>query len=304
MNIVDTLRFFRQKLKLRQKDMMAEYADPSTYSKIENGTRSLKVNELEEILSHTSINPEEFFGFTSFDKEQQYFREYYYYCGAHLENKTTKNKLLTYYDSLKNKKTRTLRENSNYLAIKNFFYAHWSEVEPITEQEIADAYDSLLNKSFYLQYDYIITANLIRFFTQKQIDQLLSRMFPIKYENQRDFTTKKFACTILTNLISLCLYAQDYEGAAKYISLAKKQDKRNENYNFKLNLHYLTNLLNYLVDGELIYIERVYNFIQLLENTGDTLQAELVKKEVKLLTYKKNEQQALENYTIGLLKEN
>jgi transcriptional regulator with XRE-family HTH domain len=304
MDIVDTLRFFRQKLKLRQKDMMTEYADPSTYSKIENRARSLKISELEEILDHTSINPEEFFSFTSFDKEQQDFREYYYYCGAHLENKTTKNKLLTYYDSLKIKKTKTLRETSNYLAIKNFFYAHWSEVEPITEQEIADAYNNLVNKTFYLQYDYIITANLVRFFTPKQIDLLLSRMFPVKYEDQRDFTTKKFACTILTNLISLRLYAHDYNGAAKYLKLAKKQDKRNENYNFKLNLHYLTNLLNYLVNGELLYIERVYNFIQLLENTGDTLQAELVKKEVRMLTHQKNNPHILENYAVGLLKEN
>lgn len=74
------------------------------------------------------------------------------------------------------------------------------------------------------------------------------------------------------------LYAKDYESAQKYIRLAKKQDRHSENYSFKLNLQYLSNLLDYIIEGEPIYMERVYDFIHLLENTGDTLQAEQVKK--------------------------
>lgn len=303
LNIIETLRFFRIKLKLTQKEMMSEYNDPSTYSKIESGKRSLKVNELEEILGQTSINVEEFFSFTTFDKEQQDFREYFYYCGAHLENKSTKQKLLTYYFSLKDKEVKTLRELSNYIAIKNYFAAHWKEIEPLTTEEITNTFTKLVAKSFYLQYDYVITANLIRFFSSKEADLLLNRMFPIKYEERRDFTTKKFAYNILINLISIRLYAKDYESAEKYIKLAKKQDKQNENYSFKLNLQYLNNLLNYILDGEPMYMERVYDFIHLLENTGDILQAEQVKKEVKMLTHERDSEKMLNNYAVGLLKE-
>ncbi|EOL44166.1 helix-turn-helix domain-containing protein [Enterococcus caccae] len=303
MNIIETLRFFRLKLKLTQKEMMSDYTDPSTYSKIESGKRSLKVNELEEILNQTSINVEEFFSFTTFDKHQQDFRETFYYCGAHLENKSTKQKLLNYYFSVKDKENKSLRELSNYIAIKNFFNAHWEEVDPVTFKEITDIFEDLMNKPFYLQYDYIITANLIRFFSAKQADLLLARMFPIKYEEQRDFTTKKFAHNILINLISMRLYAKDYPSAEKYIKLAKKQDKQNENYSFKLNLQYLTNLLNYILEGEPVYMERVYDFIHLLENTGDTLQAEQVKKEVKMLTHERDSEKMLRNYAVGLLKE-
>nr|OUZ35790.1 hypothetical protein A5889_001266 [Enterococcus sp. 9D6_DIV0238] len=128
-------------------------------------------------------------------------------------------------------------------------------------------------------------------------------MFPIKFEEKRDFTTKKFAYNILINLISMRLYAKDYEGAAKYIKLAKKQDKQNENYNFKLNLQYLSNLLNYILEGEPVYMERVYDFIHLLENAGDTLQAEQVKKEVKLLTHERDSEKMLKKYSVGLFKE-
>lgn len=303
LNIIETLRFFRLKLKLTQKEMMSEFTDPSTYSKIESGKRSLKVTELEEILGHVSINSEEFFSFATFDKEQQDFRDYFYYCGAHLENQTTKKKLLNYYFLLKDKENKSLRELSNYIAIKNFFFAHWDEVDQITQKEVNDIFELLLKKSFYLQYDYLITANLIRFFTSKQSDLLVSRMFPMKYEDQRDFSTKKFAHNILINLISLKLYAKDYEGAEKYIKLAKKQDKRSENYSFKLNLQYLSNLLNYILDGEPVYMERVYDFIHLLENTGDTLQAEQVKKEVKLLTHERDSEKMLKKYSVGLFKE-
>lgn len=303
MNIIETLRFFRLKLKLTQREMMSKYTDPSTYSKIESGKRSLKVNELEEILGQTSINVEEFFSFTTFDKEQQDFREYFYYCGAHLENKSTKQKLLTYFVSLNNKEEKTLRELSNYIAIKNYFHAHWEEVDPITPQEVNNIFEDLLKKPFYLQYDYVITANLSRFFNAKQADLLVARMFPIKYEEQRDFTTKKFAYNILINLISLKLYAKDYDGAEKYIRLAKKQDKQSENYSFKLNLQYLSNLLNYIREGEPVYMERVYDFIHLLENTGDTLQADQVKKEVKILTHERDGEKLLNSYSVGLLKE-
>ncbi|MGX7262377.1 helix-turn-helix domain-containing protein [Enterococcus crotali] len=303
MDITETLRFFRHKLKLTQREMMSEFTDPSTYSKIESGKRSLKVNELEEILNQTSISVEEFFSFTTFDKQQQDFRETFYYCGAHLENKTTKQKLLNYYYSLQNKEKKSLRDLSNYIGIKNFFNAHWEEVHPVTLEEVNDIFEDLLNKSFYIQYDYIITANLIRFFNAKQSDLLLARMFPIKYEEQRDFTTKKFAHNILINLISMRLYAKDYNSAEKYIKLAKKQDKQNENYSFKLNLQYLTNLLNYILEGEPIYMERVYDFIHLLENTGDILQAEQVKKEVKMLTHERDSEKMLNNYAVGLLKE-
>ncbi|MBO0468922.1 helix-turn-helix transcriptional regulator [Enterococcus sp. DIV0242_7C1] len=303
MNIIETLRFFRLKLKLTQKEMMSEFTDPSTYSKIESGKRSLKVTELEEILEHTSINAEEFFSFATFDKKQQDFRELFYYCGAHLENKSTKQKLINYYVFLKNNKKKTLRETSNYIAIKNYFYAHWDEIEELSQVEITDIYNSLLTKTFYVQYDYVITANLIRFFNSKQADLLLARMFPIKFEEKRDFTTKKFAYNILINLISMRLYAKDYEGAAKYIKLAKKQDKQNENYNFKLNLQYLSNLLNYILEGEPVYMERVYDFIHLLENAGDTLQAEQVKKEVKLLTHERDSEKMLKKYSVGLFKE-
>lgn len=303
LNIIETLRFFRLKLKLTQKEMMSDYTDPSTYSKIESGKRSLKVNELEEILNQTSINVDEFFSFTTFDKQQQDFRETFYYCGAHLENKSTKQKLLNYYFSVKDKEKKSLRELSNYIGIKNFFNAHWDEVDPVTIEEITDIFEDLLNKTFYIQYDYIITANLIRFFSAKQADLLLARMFPIKYEDQRDFTTKKFAHNILINLISMRLYAKDYESAERYIRLAKKQDKQNENYSFKLNLQYLTNLLNYIIEGEPVYMERVYDFIHLLENTGDTLQAEQVKKEVKMLTHERDSEKMLNSYAVGLIKE-
>ncbi len=304
MNIIDTLRFFRLKLKLTQKEMMPEYTDPSTYSKIESERRALKVSELEEILSHISVNTEEFFNFATFDKEQQDFRKYFYYCANHLENKSTKQKLMNYYTTLKNKQDKSLRELSNFIAIKNFFSSYWDEVDEISREEINNTLEELLNKSFYLQYDYVITNNLIRFFDTKQADLLLSKMFPIKYEDQRDFTTKKFAHSILINLISLKLYAKDYDGAEKYIKLARKQDKLNENYNFKLNLQYLDNLLNYLLDGEPIYMERVYDFIHLLENAGDITHADNVKKEVKMLTHERDSDKMLKSYTVGLLKEN
>lgn len=304
MNIGDTLRFFRTKLKLSQKDMTPDYMDSSAYSRIESNTRSIKIDELQNIFRKTGIGSSEFFYFFDLDNELTKFKELYFYCGSHLDNKSKKLKMINYYEQLKNIENKNSVQLSNYIAIKNYFGSRWEEIEEISQDEADGIFELLFNKSFYLQHDYILISNIVRFFSPKQVDLIVPKIIPIPFEKNRNPETKKYAHNTLINIISLKLYLMDHDGAAKYIKLAKKQNKLETDYNFKLNLQYLNNLLQYLVTGDMVYIERVHDFIHILEDIGEDLHAEQVKKEVKILTLDKDSNKMMSSYDVGLFKKN
>lgn len=302
MNIGDTLRFFRTQSNFTQKEMLANHSDPSIYSRIETNKRPARFEELRDILNKLSIEPEEFFSFTSSDKEQEEFKKLFYYCAKHLENVTKKKTLLFYYNKLYNNPNKSLRELSNYVAIKNYFFDHWEEIDEVTLEELDYIFNYLINKNFYFQYDFILISNLMSHFSAKQADLLISRAIPIAYEDKRDSLTKKFAYNALINLISIRLHDKDYDRAAKYIRLAKKQDKLNNDYDYRMNLQYLSNLLSYLEKGEPIYMEHIHNFIHILEDIGDYSHANNIKKELKILTHDTINATNSRRYPVALLK--
>ncbi|WP_348922427.1 helix-turn-helix domain-containing protein [Enterococcus rotai] len=303
MDIGETLRFFRKKLHLTQKEMLDNYLDPSSYSRIEHGKQVIRIDTLADVLKKLSLSSEEFFARVSLDEEQKQFKELFYYCASHLDNQTKKQKLISYYSRLKEKQLN-LKEYSNYIVIKSYFSQFWREIDPITEQEIVKTAEYLLKKDYYQQYDYIIICNMIRLFTFKQQDLIIARAIPIPDENQRDYITKNFAYTTITNLITSRIYEKDYSGAQKYIVFANKQDMTASNYNYRMNLQYLHNLLQYLLTGNHKYMEHVYDFVRLLENIGDILQAENLKKEIKFLTYNQVpvSKKGDKDYPVGIFK--
>lgn len=300
MNTGETLQFIRKKKNLTQKEILPDHIDTSTYSRIEAQKRPIRINDLQEILNALAVTPEEFFSLGNLDEEQQQFRQLFYYCGAHLENKAKKAKLLDYYSKLKLDSNLNLKQLSNYIAVKNFFSPHWSEVDKINQTDIDFVFNLLIEKNFFFQYDYLLLSNLITHFSAKQSDLLMSKAYPIKLEESRDTTTKKFAYNVLLNLISIRLHDSDYERAYKYIKLAQKQDKGATNYSFRMNLKYLENLTNYITKGEAKYMKQVYNFLENIEDIGDYEYAESVKEEIKNLTYNKDRNK---DYTIALIKE-
>lgn len=302
MNIGDTLHFFRTQANFTQKEMLSNHSDPSIYSRIENNKRPPRIGEIKDILNKLSIESEEFFSFASLDIEQDEFRNLFYYCAKHLENSPKKKKVLSYYKELSAKKNKSLKELSNYIGIKNYFYDHWEEVTEVTIDELESIFNYLMNKKVYFQYDYILISNLIHHFTVKQADLIISKAIPIVYEEKRDSVTKNFAYNSLINLISIRLHDKDYERAAKYIRLAKKQDKLNNNYNYRMNIQYLSNLLSYLEKGEPIYMEHIYNFIHILEDIGDYTHADNIKKELKILTHNTIKASNTRRYPVALLK--
>lgn len=288
MNIGDSLKFFRTKKNITQKEMIPQNIDPSTYSRIEGNRRPLRISDLQSIIEKLEISVDEFFSFATLDEEQKWFREHYYYCSIHPFNKEAKKGLVKYYSSIDIKPIKTLRELSNYIAIKCLFYNKWEEIEEISDNEISYIYNLLVSKHYFFQYDYILINNIIAFFTTKQTSVLMLKAFPIIDEEKRDSTTLAFAYNAWLNLISIKLYNEEYTLAEDYIKKSYKFDKSKTNYNFRLNIRYLTHLTRYLQTADPDDMREISLFIKLLKDIGDEEFANRVDEEVRTLTINKS----------------
>ncbi|WP_321383140.1 helix-turn-helix domain-containing protein [uncultured Enterococcus sp.] len=287
MNVGEALKFIRQKKGYKQREMTTEYIDRSAYSRIENGTRSIRINDLQEILNKLSIQAGEFFSYANLNKDynQQEFRNTYYYCRSHPEDEQKKKKLLGYYGKALSKEEKSLRDISNYISIKNGFCQLWDEVDAITQEEIQMIYEFLIDKEYYFLYDYIIICNLIFQFNETQADALIMKAIPVEDAELRDFETKQIAHNAVLNLVTGRIYEGKFDEARKYIGLAEEQVKSFNDYSSKMHLYYTANLLEYIVSGKPEYYYKIINYINLLKDLGEELYASELSNEVQTLTH-------------------
>lgn len=294
MDIGETLKFIRKNKKHTQREISKGYLDRTTYSRIENDERSVRVNDLQNVLGRMSVNVHEFFSFAKFDLDQQHFRELFSYCDEHPKDEKRKKQLISYYNKLAVKPKKDLRELSNQLAIKSSFHECWEEVPEVTKNDSELVYRMLANKSYYFHYDYSLLSNLIAYFSEEQADLIIKRAIPIKDEEKRDEVTKLYAYNALLNLIHARLHEGKWQPVKKYLKLAKKQPGLLKSYSHRLTLYYFDNLFNYLLTGDPKALETAQLFVKVREDIGDQNTAEAMRKEIALLTEKKAEAAKIE----------
>lgn len=279
MKIHETLRVLRKKIGFTQKEILTD-VDPSVYSRIESGKQELKVNDLKKIMDTLSLSPKEIFSNAPLDEEQHYYRTLFSYCAEHLEDKNKKKELLDYYFEL-SEKNKNLRELSNYFSIKNFFSQKWAEINPITPEELEGVYQVLAHKEYFQHYDYIIIRTAVRFLEKEKTDLLIKKIF-LSPKMQAPLVNDS-SYYILINAATARIYEKDYYLARKYIQIAKKQDKKRKNLNYRINLKYLENLLDYLTIGDYQYMQRIQEYIHLVKDIGDIDLARQISTDIKII---------------------
>lgn len=279
MEIYEILRFYRKKLGFTQKEILPD-VDPSVYSRIESGKQELKINDLKTILNSMSISPKEVFSITALDEEQQKFKILFHFCVKNLGDQDKKQLLIGYYHKISSK-NKNLRELSNYIAIKSYFVRFWDEINEITSEELDYIYSLIMNKNYHQHYDFVLIRNIIRFLDKNKADLIIARFFPTNQKQLEEPLVKDSMYYILINAISTRICEKDYDEARRYIHLAKMQDKERKNLNYRINLKYLENLLDYITIGDYQYMESIQEYIHILKDIGDSFTAEQIKTEVK-----------------------
>lgn len=283
--IGETLRFFRNLRGFAQKEVLKSSADHSIYSRIENGKRSVRLEELQEILDTLSVNIEEFIVFSDFGTKQEIFRKDFYAAAADLENPEKKSVMMRYYKEILSTKKKTALQLSNLSSFKAYFAQFWPEVETVTADEIQEACDLLANTDYLLQYDYALLANMIYHVSAKQRVELMKKAFPIIDPKLRDAETLKYAYNAIPNAITACIQGKQYDEAREYVKLVDNIDRIGKNLYHIMNIKYLENLINYIVTGDRVYQKNINRYIDILQENNFDLIAKSTAEEVKRFTF-------------------
>ncbi|WP_339099658.1 helix-turn-helix transcriptional regulator [Candidatus Enterococcus lemimoniae] len=291
MNVYETLKFIRISKKIKQRDMLPSTADHQIYNRIETGRRKISVDELFEALNTLQVTPSEFFTLVTNYKENQIKT-----IDSHLSSYSRKKfelddedkaQLLNDYFYLNNIETKTVSELCLFCDIKALCHNIVVEIEPISKYDLHLIFTMIKNRKngYYTYYEYRLVSNTIILFPQEKISFLLDKMFPIENLETRDEKVINIASLAFNNAVTASLHERDYKQALYYIKLGKQQQINPRNFLFYFSLGYLEDLLNYLVTGNITYLNKVYTFIVLLENTNDSDFAEILKDEVKKLAF-------------------
>lgn len=137
----------------------------------------------------------------------------------------------------------------------------------------------LVNSEFYGQFDYLLTVNIITFFNTEQIDNLITRMFPVRNLDKKTDVTLNYANLLITNVISLTMYEIDYKAALLYVTSALN----NNPIRYHLNALYHKNMMLHFLENDIKYIEKVIEIIQIIYDIGDTSTADQFLEELNTL---------------------
>ncbi|MBP1045459.1 helix-turn-helix domain-containing protein [Enterococcus sp. BWM-S5] len=283
--IGDTLRFFRNLKGFTQKEVLKTSADHSIYSRIENGKRSVRLEELQEILNTLSVNIEEFITFSDFDINQGVFRKDFHSAAVELDNPEKKVIMIQYYKEILLEQKKTAVQLSNFVSIKAYFSQFWSEIPPVSSEEVREAYELLSNTEYLLQYDYALLANMVYQFSTDQRRTLMKKAYPIADKQSRDAETLKHAYNVIPNAITACIQAKEYGEAKEYAQMIDTIDKAAKNLHIIMNIKYLENLIYFITTGDRAYQKKINRYIDILQEHGFTAIAEASDKEMKKFVF-------------------
>ncbi|GGD04827.1 hypothetical protein [Enterococcus wangshanyuanii] len=301
MLINDTIKFFRTMKNIPSSSMFPDHSK-SYYSKLENGRSSIKINELNNVLNRLELTTSEFFFYfdDGFDGEfVNLFRD----CSIHPEDHMRKENLLKHYYSIEMAYSKNSKILAQYYSIKSHFLGKWPNIKSFSNTEKEHIINYLTEKSFYTYYDYVLFSNSIVYFDRRQTLDVTTRMLPIAWESFRDHETKKYAYTAYINIITARIYNKEYDEAKLYIEMAEKEDIKSSNYFFKFSIQYLKNMILFIETEDLVYLNKIYNFISLVEDAGDSSMANLLKEEVSNFALKSKKISDGEIYPNTLMKD-
>ncbi|MFC0752171.1 helix-turn-helix domain-containing protein [Enterococcus faecalis] len=285
MDVLGTLKYFRKKKKIAQKDVLPKKGK-QTYRRIEIGEAKLSYEDLMTALQSLGITFNEFFFMVSDTRimASSEVKHQIECCQMGLNNTSEKKNLIHYFYQLERNPHKNALEMSIYTDIKLTFSNDWEEIPEFDETDRMVILALISSKSYYTYYDYQMVTNPAALFSENEVLQILEQMFPVKDAELRDTQTLNVAYGFYLNIITGELYKKNYAKAREYLALVSVTTIPAEIYYIHFNLRYLKNLTYYLYTGKMRYYKEVIAVIDMIESFGDVRLAEGMKKEMLQLT--------------------
>lgn len=284
MTILNLLKKIRTTKRIKQADMMDSKENASKYSRIENGSTSLKLDQLEDFINTLEMSPDEFFHMAYTENSLAKFKfDLRNDIRSNASKVTEGYYIKKYFPKHSDIKRMTKLELCYYCIIKNHFFTLRPDIDGMTDEEVRYVLSILRNNHYQLFYDYTIALNAMKFMNGEQIDKLIDAMVPIEDRDIRTPDLINTAFNLLTNAISYNIYNLNYRKASYYVAQAETLVNYTTGYYSKINLEYSKCMVNNFLFKDSTYIQKARNVIQTTRDIGDHFTANEMEKELNIL---------------------
>lgn len=282
--ILNLLKKLRTAKRIKQTDMMDSKENASKYSRIENGTTSLKVDQLEDFMDILEISPEEFFHMAYIKNSLSKFKADYRIAVRYNTSVEEKDSFVDkYFPKNTNIKSMSKLELCYYCMINSHFFTLRDDIVGLSPEEVRYILSLLRNNHYQLFYDYTIALNTMKFMNEEQIDKIIAAMIPIEDRDIRPSDLINTAFNLLTNAISYNIYNLNYRKASYYVAQAETLVNYTTGYYSKINLEYSKCMVNNFLFKDSTYIQKARNVIQTTRDIGDSFTANEMERELNIL---------------------
>lgn len=258
----------------------------AAFSKMENGQKILRFEELIQILQNLSVSLEDFVVEYVQAEITDTVRIKFVEAYMKLPSDEAKQEIIHLYNELARRYPDLQPdEMSVYFDIKQGLHKNFpDDISPVTQKELNKIVSIMANSSRkrFLNEDYRLISNLIMDMTEKQMMKIFGKVFPLDRTIQIGIKTKENLCNILVNTLTPALKRQEYDLFRYVLNVSKEHEYLYaSNYYFKMHIAYLENLYLSVTESDLDALGRVKTFLETVEMLEPEDNVKKIKKEVK-----------------------
>ncbi|MBP2098047.1 helix-turn-helix domain-containing protein [Enterococcus rivorum] len=285
MNIIQAIRYLRKQKNIKQKEMLQSKRDYQTYNRIETEQRKLNLTELIEISNKLDMPIEELLSYCDYSKLKLIDKNFVLCTKLNIATDNDFKQLIDNYQYLKSINFKSTGELALYYDIKAVFTSKFPEIEEISKLDLHIIYRTVFNTNYFTYYDYRLVANTIILMDTKKGTKLINKLFPLEDRDMGNDKTLLVASRLIINFISGLINNRKFAEAKQYIQFAKNLAIDPTNYFFHFTIYYYENLILHFQTQKLKYLNKVYEYILLLEKTGHKEFAQSLELEIQKLIY-------------------
>lgn len=282
--IGDYIRLIRQKKRLKQYNLLP-LKHKSQSAKVEKNNIVFTIDILKEICTNLGLTLTEFIHITESDSQEEELLYKYRFAIKYLDREPEKKEFLNEFQTLYSKKENELSFNEFRLlfTIRATLSLYWEEIPKLTKIEITTMYNILVKQDFFSQYDYMVLCNASTLFTFTQLKNLVKKGYPVYLNNKRNHTTKNYANMFMMNVISICIYQQEYKKGLFYIDMLVRHSDRHRDYYTQINILYLKHICIGFLENDYKSFTRAFSLLDTLREIGDHNASAHLEKELNTL---------------------
>lgn len=272
----------------KQKDARKGVMSDVSYSKMENGKKSVSFDEIILILDNLQVSLEEFL--------TMYVQP--------ILSESTRVKLFNYYNQLPSEEALesiflmfedlserypdiSSDELGVYFDIKAIFHREYSDkIPPILHSEQQYVIKRLKNKAKHKLFltDYKIVAQTINDLSVEEMKEVIDVVFPIASDTYLPIRSRQHISNIFMNSITPMLKEKEYVWVSELLNIA--EDHKfifQDSYYYLAQFSYLKNIFLFFSEKDMLGLQKAYAIIEAIELIGESDTASAMRKELQEL---------------------